>query len=136
MSTEQQQVLKNQEPMWPSLIALAAAGALYAAMPGPLAVGPPWLTIAIVFGLMVPGELFHSLGKHKWCKVISYTVLALITCAMIWSVLMHVVAISQKTLPATRLLLSAIILRGHKYFSFRLLVLALGRWRTAPTQCL
>lgn len=110
--------------MWPSLIALAAAGALYAAMPDQLAIGPPWLSVCIVVGLMVPGEIFHSLGKHKMCKLISFTVLTLITLSMIWSVLLHVEALAHKTLPPVRLLGSAIIL-----WITNILVFACWYWR-------
>ena len=100
-----------QEPMWPSLVALTSAAALYTVMPDRVAItGPPWLLLAIVFGLMIPGEIAHNMGKHVVCKVVSYSVLSMLTGAMTWSIVHHVMAISYKTLPPDRLLVSAIVL--------------------------
>jgi hypothetical protein len=115
---------KTQEPMWPSVIALAAAAALYIIMPDQLAIGPPWLLLAIVFGFMLPGEISHALGKHLICKLTGYAVLSIITLSMIVSVVLHVAAISQHSLPPARLLLSAIVL-----WITNILVFACWYWR-------
>lgn len=115
----------NSEPMWPSLIALGAAASLYICMPDTVAIhGPPWLLLAIVFGLMIPGEICHSMGKHLMCKLISYGVLSMLTGAMIWSVVHHVLAISNKTLAPDRLLVSAVVL-----WVTNILVFACWYWR-------
>lgn len=115
----------NSEPMWPSLLALAAAAGLYIAMPDELAIsGPPWLLLSIVFGIMLPGEVAHALGKHKFCRVLGYLVLTLITVSMVRSVILHVLAISQKTMSPDKLLISAIIL-----WSTNILVFACWYWR-------
>jgi hypothetical protein len=113
-----------EEPMWPSLVALTAAGGLHTAMPVELAVGTPYLTLGLVIGLMVPGEIFHKLGKHRACRIIGYTVLSLITISMILSVVLHVQALAFKTLPPVRLLGSAIIL-----WITNILVFACWYWR-------
>ncbi len=115
----------NMEPMWPSLVSLAAAASLYVAMPDRLTLfGPPWTLLAVIVSLFIPAEVAHKLGKHAVCRVVSYISLSLITFSMISSVCLHVLAIVHKTLPPDRLLHSAIIL-----WATNILVFAGWYWR-------
>lgn len=115
----------NMEPMWPSLVSLAAAASLYIVMPDKLTVsGPSWLLLVVVLGLFIPAEIAHKMGKHIVCKIVSYTSLSLVTASMISSVCLHVLAIVHKSLPPDRLLLSAIIL-----WATNILVFAGWYWR-------
>ncbi len=115
---------RNQEPMWPTLVALVAAGGLHAALPPHLALGPSWLLLGIVFGLLLPGEVFHALGRHKYCRIIGYTVISIVTTVMIRSVILLVIAIAEKSIDPVKLLASATIL-----WITNILVFAVWYWR-------
>lgn len=115
---------KVQEPMWPSLIAMAAAGVLHAAMPAHLALGPRWAILAIVVALLVPGEVFHAIGKHTVCKVLAYIVISLVTIGMIGSVILLLRAIPNHEVAPLQLLHSATAL-----WVTNVLVFAVWYWR-------
>lgn len=51
---------RNPEPMWPTLLALLAAGGLYTAIPENLSLVPRWLVLAVVGLLLVPAEIVMS----------------------------------------------------------------------------
>ncbi len=110
--------------MWPTLIAMAAAGALYAALPAHLALGPRWGVFAIVVALLVPGEVFHAIGKHKVCKVLAYIVISVVTIGMIGSVILLLRAIPQHEVAPLQLLHSATAL-----WVTNILVFAVWYWR-------
>src|SRR5581483_5974974 len=98
------------EPMWPTLLVLLATGALFSVMPDNLAIGPRWLLLALVAGLLLPAEVCHALGKHKWCRILGYQVITIVTAAMISSVVLLVEAIIHRTMHPVVLLHSAAIL--------------------------
>lgn len=111
--------------MWPTLLAMVAAGGLFAAMPEHLAInGPRWLILAVVMVLLIPGEFFHHLGKHKVCKILGYVVISIVTVAMVLSVGLLVEAIRTKNVEPLVLLHSAIIL-----WVTNILVFAVWYWR-------
>jgi Protein of unknown function (DUF1345). len=111
--------------MWPSFLAMVAAGGLFAAMPEHLAInGPRWLVLAIVMALLLPGEVVHHLGKHKVCKILGYVVISIVTVAMIMSVALLVEAIRTKNVEPLVLLHSAGIL-----WVTNILVFAVWYWR-------
>ena len=113
-----------QEPMWPSLIAMAAAGALHAVLPDHLALGPRWLVLAIVVALLVPGEVFHAVGKHSVCRVLGYIVISVVTIGMIGSVILLLRAIPNHEVAPLQLLHSATAL-----WVTNILVFAAWYWR-------
>ncbi len=115
---------KVQEPMWPTLIAMAAAGALYAALPAHLALGPRWGVFAIVLALLVPGEVFHAIGEHKVCKVLAYIVISVVTIGMIGSIILLLRAIPNHEVAPLQLLHSATVL-----WVTNILVFAVWYWR-------
>ncbi|MBX9688512.1 MAG: hypothetical protein K2X27_17515 [Candidatus Obscuribacterales bacterium] len=115
----------NPEPMWPNFLALAAVGGLQLAMPTELSIcGTPWMLLALVCAFLLPGEILHALGKHTFCKLIGYTVLSIITGAMILSVYLHVQALAHKSVSPDQLLGSASIL-----WVTNILVFACWYWR-------
>ncbi len=115
---------KEQEPMWPSLIAMAAAGALHAAMPPHLALGPRWAILIVVVALLVPGEVFHALGKHSVCRILGYIVISIVTVGMIGSVILLLQAIPNHNVAPLQLLHSATAL-----WVTNILVFAAWYWR-------
>lgn len=115
---------RNQEPMWPTLAALVAAGGLYAALPEHLSIGPRWIVLAIVAALLLPGEVFHALGKHKYCRILGYVVISIVTLAMIGSVTLLVMDIGKRTVEPAMMLGSATIL-----WLTNILVFAVWYWR-------
>ncbi len=110
--------------MWPSLIAMASAGVLFAAMPVSLSFGPPWAVFGVVIALLLPGEIFHAVGKHKFCKILGYVVISIVTIAMIGSVVLLLRAIPKHEVDPVRLLQSATAL-----WVSNILIFAVWYWR-------
>lgn len=116
---------KEMEPMWPTLVAMAAAGGLYAALPPEMTIdGPRWLILAVVAAFLVPTEVFHAMGKHIFCRVCGYSVISVVTVVMITCVARLVQAIPARTVPPAQLLLSAAML-----WLTNVLVFAVWYWR-------
>lgn len=114
----------DAEPMWPSLLALAATGGLFAALPDHLAMNPRWLVLAIVTALLVPAEICHKFGQHKWCRILGYAVITIVTIAMIRGVVALVGAITVGNVKPVELLHSATIL-----WVTNIVVFAVWYWR-------
>lgn len=114
----------DPEPRWPALIAILAAGGIYAALPGTLAVGPRWLlpTIAAVLGLA--GLVSHRISFHRTNKILGYVVSIVITTFLLWSTVRLVRALPSHREPPIQLLRSASALWGTN-----VLVFALWYWR-------
>ncbi len=110
--------------MWPTLVAMAAAGGLFAALPDSLAIGPSWLVLAVVAGLLIPAEVCHYAGIHKYCRVLGYMVISIVTITMIGSVILLVDAIGHKVIHPHTLLHSASTL-----WITNILVFAVWYWR-------
>ncbi len=115
---------REMEPMWPSLVALLAAGGLYAALPESLAIGPKGLLVAIVLLALVPTEIAHSRGCHKYCRPVGLFVISSVTVGMIVSVVLLVKAIFVNQVQPEQLLQSAIAL-----WLTNVLVFAVWYWR-------
>jgi hypothetical protein len=115
---------KTPEPMWPVLLVLLATGGLFFAMPEVMAVGPRWALVVLVAGLLLPAEICHAMGKHLWCRILGYVVVSVITLALISSVVLLVLAITQRTLPPVSLLVSAVVLWVTNIVAF-----AIWYWR-------
>ncbi|MBX9696128.1 MAG: hypothetical protein K2Z81_27315 [Cyanobacteria bacterium] len=115
---------KNPEPMWPTLVALAAAGGLFAALPDNLALGPRWLVLAVVAGLLIPAEACHFIGRHNLCRILGYVVISIVTVTMIGSVMLLLHAIEQRSIHPITLLQSASTL-----WITNILVFAVWYWR-------
>ncbi len=114
----------RREPRWLAIVAMIAAGLVYAALPSSLSVGPDWLLLAIMMGALVPSVISHWTGHHKADKMIGFMASGILTAAMIWSLGLLVAAIPQHRIEPKVLLRSAVSLWGTN-----ILVFALWYWR-------
>ena len=114
----------DPEPRWPALIAVLAVGGLYLSLPATLTIGPRWLFPGIVIGLLIPTVISHRIGKHNLNKLFGFTVTAVVTAAMIASLVLLVKALPSHKESPTELLVSA----GSLWFT-NVLVFALWYWR-------
>jgi uncharacterized protein DUF1345 len=114
----------DPEPRWPALIAILAVGLIYTALPRYLIVGPRWLFLVILVVLMVPTIVTHFRGHHLLNRAFGFSVIAVLTMALIASVLLLVRALPEHLQSPTELLLSAVSLWLTNIFVF-----ALWYWR-------
>ena len=113
-----------KEPRWLALIAMLAAGLVYAALPSNLSVGPDWLLLALMAVVIVSALISHQVGNHKADKLIGYSASGILTVAMIWSLGLLVAAIPKHEIDPKILLRSAVAL-----WVTNVLVFALWYWR-------
>jgi hypothetical protein len=113
-----------KEPRWLALIAMLASGLVYTALPSNLSVGPDWLLLALMVGVIVSALISHRVGNHTADKVIGYTASGILTISMIWSLGLLVAAIPKHEIDPKILLRSAIALWVTNVFVF-----ALWYWR-------
>ncbi|MBS1795303.1 MAG: DUF1345 domain-containing protein [Acidobacteria bacterium] len=112
------------EPRWHALIAVAAVGGLYSALPKDLIIEPRWLFPAAVFALLVPTVVTHAKKYHRMNRLLGFALNALLTVGMIASVVLLVFTLPDKTETASELLISA----GLLWFT-NVIVFALWYWR-------
>ncbi len=115
---------REMEPVWPSLLALLAAGGLHMALPDELAFGPRWSLLAVVMITMVPAHIFHSKGHHQFCKPIGFFIISAVTIELIISVVLLVLAIPRHVETPEQLLRSAAALWVTNILTF-----AVWYWR-------
>ena len=114
----------TSEPRWPALIAVAAVGGLYLALPSGLTIGPRWLFPAIIGLLLVPTALSHRAGQHHLDRILGFTVTSVVTIEMIVSVMLLISGLPSHRESPTALLLSATCV-----WTSNVLVFALWYWR-------
>lgn len=112
------------EPRWPAFVAMLAAGCLYWALPEQLSVGPSWLLLVVIFVLLIPTVASHYGGYHKLARALLFVASALITAAMIASLVFLVQGLPRHTEPPGFLLRSAAAL-----WITNVLVFALWYWK-------
>jgi hypothetical protein len=112
------------EPRLPVIIALLAVGGIYTALPSALIIGPPWLLLAVVGVLLVPTLISLRLGHHHLNRILGFLVSAVITCALILSLVLLIGALPSRTEAAPELLRSAAAL-----WVTNILVFAQWYWR-------
>jgi hypothetical protein len=117
-------VPEDPEPRWQALVAVLAAGGLYAALPSYLAVGPRWLAPAVVLVLSVPAIVAQRRGYHRTNVVLGHAISAVLTALMLGSVLLLVTALPGRKEAPKDLLRSAAAL-----WATNVLVFALWYWR-------
>jgi len=116
---------KSNEPRWPLLIAMLAIGGLYAALPASLSLaGPRWVMSAVVIGLLVPLEIAHHRRNHELNQLLGYVLNTLVTLAIIVSVVLLIIEVSNHKVVGNELLRSAAAL-----WSANFLVFASWYWR-------
>ena len=124
-SKHQTSASRDAEPRWPALVASVAIGGLYAALPSSLLVtGPRWLLVVLVLMLLVPTVISHSTGQHELNQVLGYVLNAIVTAAMIWSLVLLISALPEHRIAPPQLLRSAAAL-----WVANILVFASWYWR-------
>ena len=73
------------ETRWPAIAARVAVVGARFALPPALRVGLDWLLAPVVAVLLVPGIVFHRLGKKQANQVSGYVLLAVVTADMMAS---------------------------------------------------
>ena len=114
----------DPEPRWPAFIAALAVAGLYAALPAQLIIGPRWLFPLIIVALIIPTEITHARNLHSMNRVLGFAVSAVITTAMLISVVLLISALPQHLETPTQLLVSAACL-----WATNILVFTLWYWR-------
>jgi len=113
-----------REPRWPAFIAMLGASGIYLALPEPFSVGPSWLLSAIILILMIPIVISDRLGDHHITRALTFTANAVITVALITSLVHLVQGIPAHTQPPRTLLRAAVAL-----WLTNILVFALWYWK-------
>lgn len=109
---------------WPSLLALLSVGGLYLALPDSLVVGPRWLLLLIVGGLIVPTVITHLAGNHRINQMLGYALCGVVTLALCASLILLIGILPSHRENAPQMLQSA----GALWLS-NVLVFALWYWR-------
>ena len=121
---ERKQPSLEMEPRWPVAVALLTVSGLYAALPAPLALIPPWYLLIIVLALLVPTRLAHYRGHHDLNQRLGFVVNGVVTAAMVGSLALLIRALPTRDETPTQLLCSAASL-----WVTNILVFALWYWR-------
>lgn len=116
--------IDEPEPRWQALLALVAAGATSLALPRWLSLGPRWLLPSIILFLLIPSVFAHRTGRHSLNHFLGIVINALLTCGLIGSVILLVIALPAQKEPPIALLRSA----GTLWLS-NVLVFGLWYWR-------
>jgi hypothetical protein len=114
----------DPEPRWPAFVAVLSVGGIYAALPRYLILGPRWLFLGIVLGLLVPVVVTHIRGHHVLNRFFGFTVNGAVTAGLVASVVLLIEELPAHRESPTKLLLSA----GLLWVS-NVLVFALWYWR-------
>jgi hypothetical protein len=113
-----------REPRWPAVVAMLAAGCLYWSLPEPLSVGPGWLLLAVIFVLTIPLLISNHRGQFNIARILTFTMNALITLAMIASL-----AFLIQGLPHHRNTPQALLRAAVALWVTNVLVFALWYWK-------
>ncbi len=97
----------RREPRWPAVLALLATGGLNLALPTSLSVGPDWLLLVLVAGLLVPISIALRRNMDTLYQVLAYVLLGLVTLDMAWSLGLLVAALPTHKESPQALLTSA-----------------------------
>jgi hypothetical protein len=114
----------RREPRWPAIVAVLSVGGLYWALPESLSPGPGWLALAVVAPLSLAGMVLYRRSKFRLNQIVGYTILVLITAAMIGALALLIAALLDHKQPAPVLLRSAVAL-----WISNILVFASWYWR-------
>jgi hypothetical protein len=112
------------EPRWQALLAMAAVGGVYLALPGELVIGPTWLLPTVIAVLLAPTILTHRMERHSFNHALGIVNNGIITVALIGSVSLLVATLASHKEPPLRLLRS-----GAELWLTNVLVFSLWYWR-------
>jgi len=120
-------LMSNQtvrEPRWPAFVAMLAAAFVYLAMPEPLSVGPSWSLLVIILVLLIPMVVSYHRGRNNITRILTLSANAIITLAMIASLIFLIQGLPQHRESPKALLRSA----GALWIT-NVLVFALWYWK-------
>ncbi len=115
---------KRREPRWPAAIALLSIGALHYSLPSALTVGPDWLVLVLVIGLVTPAIITTLMGNYQVAQTLGYATSGVVTLAMIASLVLLV-----SRLPAHKETPLELLLAAGALWICNLLVFACWYWR-------
>ena len=115
---------KHTEPRWPAVLALLAVAGLRMVLPESLSVGPSWLLLAILSGLLIPTVWARVRGSHALNQMLGYLLNGIITADMAWSLALLVYYLPRHKQAPGELLRSA----GALWVT-NILVFACWYWR-------
>jgi hypothetical protein len=95
------------EPRWSAIIAILAAGGLYAALPEELILGPPWLFPLLLLTLLIPSIVTHHTDRHRLSRIFGFGVDGVLTAGLIASIVLLITALPARHGTPQQLLLSA-----------------------------
>src|ERR1700674_45090 len=113
-----------REPRWPAFVAMLAAASVYWALPEPLSVGPSWLLLAVIFVLLIPTVVSYHRGRYNITRILTLGANAIITIAMVASLIFLIQGLPQHRESPKALLRSACAL-----WITNVLVFALWYWK-------
>ena len=124
MKSDSQRHLDKPEPRWQAALAFVAVAAIYLALPRSLIVGPTWLLPTLIAILLGPTVVTHRMGALSLNRFLGFAISALITLALIGSVVLLVHSLPSHKEPPLQLLFSAALL-----WLTNVIVFALWYWR-------
>jgi hypothetical protein len=116
--------IDKPEPRWQALLAFAAVGGIFLALPRSLIVGPTWLLPTLIVVLLVPTVITHRTGRRSLNRALGIVINSVITVALVASVTLLVIALPSHKEEPLRLLGS-----GAALWFTNVLVFALWYWR-------
>jgi hypothetical protein len=122
--TEAHAHVDKPEPRWQALLAMAAVGGVYLALPRELVIGPTWLLPTVIAVLLAPTILTHRVGRHSFNHALGIVNNGIITVALIGSVSLLVATLASHKQAPLRLLRS-----GAELWLTNVLVFSLWYWR-------
>ena len=122
--TEAHAHVDKPEPRWQALLAVAAVGGVYLALPRELVVGPTWLLPTVIAILLAPTIVTHRMGRYSLNHALGIVNNGIITVALIGSVSLLVATLASHKQAPLRLLRS-----GAELWLTNVLVFSLWYWR-------
>jgi hypothetical protein len=122
--TEAHDHVDKPEPRWQALLAMAAVGGVYLALPRELVIGPTWLLPTVIAVLLAPTIVTHRMGRHSFNHALGIVNNGIITVALIGSVSLLVATLASHKQAPLRLLRS-----GAELWLTNVLVFSLWYWR-------
>jgi hypothetical protein len=116
--------LPKPEPRWPALAGMLAIGGIFLALPEPLTFGPNWLLLAVILPLAAGTVASHQSGMLTTNKLMGYSLSAVVTIALAWSLGALINGLPSHREPAIVLLRAAMAL-----WVSNILVFATWYWR-------
>ncbi len=115
---------RQMEARWPAIAAGLAIGILFYAMPSSLTIGPDWLLLVLVVIFAIPTSLAHKAGRAELNSILAYSILSIVTLAVLSSLVLLIVRLPTHKDPPVELLRAA----GALWIA-NILVFASWYWR-------